>query len=81
MADYSNPTTPLTASGYAWTATLTRGPLKHGSNASHDCTGSYRTQPGATVRDVLAGITTWYAQEYNVPRESVVLVRYSLREK
>lgn len=81
MPDYSDLTTPLTASQYAWSATLTRGPVQHGSNPSHDCTGSYTTQPDATVGTLLTGIKTWYARKYDVPVEVVVLVRYSLREK
>ena len=81
MADYSDPNTPLTAAGYAWSATLARGPLQRGANDSHDCTGSYTTQPGATVGDLRAGITGWYAQTYGVPVEAVVIVRLSLREK
>lgn len=81
MPDYSNQNTRLTAARYAWSATLTRGPLTHGNNPSHDCTGTYTAQPNATVRDVLAGIKAWYAKSYAVPIESVVLVRYSLREK
>ncbi|MGZ0231127.1 hypothetical protein [Streptomyces sp. CPS1] len=81
MADYSNPNTHLTAPAYAWSATLTRGPLKYGNNPSQDCTGSYTTQPGATVGTLLDGIKTWYSQQYNIPLQDVVLVRYSLREK
>ena len=81
MADYGNRNTRLTASQYAWSATLTRGPLRHGSNPSHDCSGSYDTQPNATVGDLLDGIATWYAKTYGVPLNDVVLVGYSLREK
>lgn len=81
MADYGNRNTRLTASQYAWSATFTRGPLRYGANPSHDCSGTYDTQPSATVRDLLAGITAWYAQSYRVPVEDVVLVSYSLREK
>jgi hypothetical protein len=80
MADYGNRNTRLTASRYAWSATLTRGPLRLGSNPSHDCSGTYTAQPNATVGDLLNGITTWYAQTYNVPVKDVVLVRHSLRE-
>lgn len=80
-ADFSNPATLLTASQYAWSATLARGPLRSGANDSHDCTGSYTPPPGATVGDLLAGIRTWYADTYRVPVADVVLVRLSLREK
>ncbi|MFF2852653.1 hypothetical protein ACFVT5_41130 [Streptomyces sp. NPDC058001] len=81
MADYSDPNTPLTASGYAWSATLTLGPVKHGSNPAKDRTGVYAPPPGATVSTLLAGIRALHARESGVPAESVVLVRYSLREK
>ncbi|QLJ01528.1 hypothetical protein HZZ00_11150 [Streptomyces sp. NEAU-sy36] len=81
MTDYSNPNTRLTAPAYAWSVTLTRGPLKNGINPSRDCTGSYAAQPGDTVGTLLDGIKTWYSRQYNVPLQDVVLVRYSLREK
>lgn len=81
MADYSNPNTQLTASRYAWDVTFTRGPLRHGKNPSQDCTGTYTTQPGATVGSLLAGLTAWYAQSNGIPVADVTLVRYSLREK
>lgn len=81
VADYSDRTTRLTARKYAWDVTLTRAPLRHGRNESHDCTGIYNTQPGATVGSLLAGITSWYAQRESIPANEVVLVRYSLEEK
>lgn len=81
MADYSNPTTRLTASRYAWDVTFTRGPLRNGNNPSQDCTGTYDTQPGATVGSLLAGLTAWYAKSNDIPVADVTLVRYSLREK
>lgn len=81
MADYSNPNTPLTARRYAWDATFVRGPLRYGSNPSQDCSGSYDTQPGATVGSLLAGLTNWYAQSNSIPAAEVTIVRYSLREK
>ncbi len=81
MADYSNPNTPLTASRYAWNVTFTRGPLRHGRNPSQDCTGSYDTQPGATVGSLLAGLTAWYAKTNGISAADVTIVRYSLREK
>ncbi|MYR84070.1 hypothetical protein GTY41_03705 [Streptomyces sp. SID685] len=81
MTDYSNPTTKLTARAYAYSVTLTRGPLKHGNNPSQDSTGSYSPPPGATVGTFLDGIKTWYSRQYSVPLQDVVLVRYSLREK
>ncbi|MGW2861921.1 hypothetical protein [Streptomyces sp. NPDC001205] len=81
MADYSNPNAPLTADSYAWSATLTNGPLKHGANPSKDRTGIYTPPPGATVGRLLDGIRAIHAQECGVPVDDVVLVRYSLREK
>lgn len=81
MTKYSDPNTPLTAKKYAWSATLTCGPLQYGSNAAKDRTGSYTPPPGATVGTLLAAIRAFHAQESGVPAESVVLVRYSLREK
>lgn len=81
MADYSNPTTPLTASRYAWSATLTCGPLHNGSNPAKDRTGSYTPPPGATVGTLLDGIRALHAQDCGIPVEDVVLVRCSLREK
>ncbi|MEH0627881.1 hypothetical protein [Streptomyces stelliscabiei] len=81
MADYSNPNTRLTAGRYAWNATLTNSPVKHGRNASKDRTGSYTPPPGATVGTLLDGIRTLHARECNVPVSDVVLVRYSLTEK
>ncbi|MBP5884524.1 hypothetical protein QBA57_21400 [Streptomyces scabiei] len=80
MADYSNPNTRLTAGRYAWTATLTQSPLKHGSNAAKDRTGRYTPPPGATVKTLLNGIRTLHAQECGAPVANVVLVRYSLTE-
>lgn len=81
MADYSNPNTPLTASRYAWSATLTNGPLRNGANPSKDRTGSYTPPPGATVGTLLDGIRTLHARECGIPVENAALVRYSLREK
>ncbi|QLJ01526.1 hypothetical protein HZZ00_11140 [Streptomyces sp. NEAU-sy36] len=81
MADYSNPNTKLTARSYAWSATLTRGPLKHGKNAAQDRTGSYTPPAGATVGTLLDGIRTMHARECGIPVAEVVLVRYSLHEK
>lgn len=81
MADYSNPTTRLTASRYAYSVTLTRGPVRSGANHSHDTTGTYTVQRNDTVADFLAKISAWYSQTYDVPRNNVVVVRYSLREK
>lgn len=81
MADYSNPNTPLTARQYAWSATLTQGPLRHGANPAKDRTGSYTPPPGATVKTLLDGIRTLHAQECGIPVGDVVLVCYSLREK
>lgn len=80
MADYSNPITRLTASRYAWDVTFTRGPLRTGNNPSQDCTGSYDTQPGATVGSLLAGLTAWYAQSNGISAADVTIVRYTLRE-
>jgi hypothetical protein len=81
MPNYNNPNTKLTAGAYKWSATLTSKPLRAGSNRSLDRSGSYTTQPGATVGDLLNGITALHAQECGVPLKDVVLVRYSLREK
>lgn len=81
IPDYSNNTTRLTASSYAWSATFTRGPLRYGNNPSNDCTGTYTTQPGATVGSLLAELTAWYAQSNGIPATDVVLIRYALREK
>lgn len=81
MTDYSSPSTPLTAARYAWAVTFTRGQLRSGKNPSQDCTGTYTTQPGATVGSLLAGLTAWYAQSNGIPAADVTLVRYSLREK
>jgi hypothetical protein len=84
MADYSNPTTPLTASRYAWDVTF-RGPTSHGTATTQRIEGSYDTQPGATVGSLLAGLTNLYAQNYaqsnGIPAADVVIVSYSLREK
>lgn len=80
MADYNNPNTRLTAARYAWTATLTNGPVKEGRNAAKDRTGSYSPPPGATVGTLLDGIRTLHAREAGVPVSAVVLVRYSLTE-
>ncbi|MFC8273768.1 hypothetical protein ACFUJR_14845 [Streptomyces sp. NPDC057271] len=81
MPDYSNPATPLTANKYAWSATLVRRPQGYGPQPSHDLTGSYTPQPGATVGSLLAGVRAMYAQTHSIPAEDVLLVRYSLREK
>ncbi|WP_445520462.1 hypothetical protein [Streptomyces sp. NEAU-174] len=82
MTDYSNPDTPLTARRYAWDATFTRGPVRHGTVTTQRIEGgSYDTQPGATVGSLLAGLTTWYSKEFKIPREDVAIVSYSLREK
>lgn len=81
MADYSNPNTPLTARRYHWSGTFTRRPIQSGRNPSQDCTGNYDTQPGATVGSLLNGLIAWYAKQNNVPRDQVVLVRYTIREK
>jgi hypothetical protein len=81
MADYSNPSTPLTASSYAWSATLMCGPVRSGANPSKDRTGSYTPPPGATVGTLLDGIRAIHAREGGVPVGDTVLVRYSIREK
>jgi hypothetical protein len=81
MADYSNPNTRLTARSYAWSATLTCGPVHYGSNAAKDRTGSYTPPPGATVGTLLEGIRDLHARECGMPVADVFLVRYSLREK
>ncbi|WP_019357999.1 hypothetical protein [Streptomyces sp. AA1529] len=81
MPDYSNPNTPLTASKYSWSITVTSGPVSYGPNAAKDCSGNYTTQPGATVGSLLAGLKNWYASEYRVPASDVAIIRYSLREK
>jgi hypothetical protein len=80
--DYSNPATPLTATQYAWSVTLThRRPQQYGLQPSRDCTGSYTPPPGVTVGTFLTGIKTWYAQQHNIPVDEVYLVRCELREK
>ncbi|MEU4154769.1 hypothetical protein [Streptomyces antimycoticus] len=81
MPDYSNPNTKLTGSRYVWSATLTSRPLRSGSNPAQDRTGNYSPPPGATVGTLLDGIRTLHARENSIPVESVVLVRYTLREK
>jgi hypothetical protein len=81
MPDYSNLNTPLTANRYAWSATLTCGPLRNGANPAKDRTGSYSPPPGATVETLLDGIRTVHARECGVPVADVTLVRFSLREK
>jgi hypothetical protein len=81
MPCYSDKTTRLTAAQYSWSITVTSGPLHHGSNPAQDCTGTYTTQPGATVGTLLTGLTQWYAQTNGVPTRDVTIVRYSLREK
>lgn len=79
--DFSNPTTPIPEGEYAWSATLTLGPTKTGSNPAKDRTGSYTPPPGATVGQLLEGLRTLHAQECGIPIEDVVLVRYSLNKK
>ncbi|MFD8088656.1 hypothetical protein [Streptomyces malaysiensis] len=81
MPDYSNPNTQLTASSYAWEATIARGPLRYGQNPSQECAGVVTPLPGATVERLLAYIQSWYAQEKGIPVSEVIIVRYSLREK
>lgn len=81
MPDYSNPNTPLTARRYAWEVTVTRGPVRYGINSSQDCTGSYDTQPDATVGSLLTVIKSWYAKRNGIAESDVTIVRYSLREK
>ncbi|MFI5649937.1 hypothetical protein ACIA71_01790 [Streptomyces anulatus] len=79
--DFSNPATPIPEGEYAWSATLTLGPAKAGSNPAKDRTGSYTPPPGATVGQLLEGLRTLHAQECGIPIEDVVLVRYSLSKK
>lgn len=81
MADYTNPKTRLTASKYAWSVTLSNGPLKNGKNPATDRTGVYTPPPGATVGTLLDGLRTLHARECGIPVSDVVIVRYSLREK
>jgi hypothetical protein len=81
MPDYSNPATRLTARQYAWSATLSNGPLRTGNNTTKDRSGKYDPPPGATVGTLLEGIRVLHARECGVPLKDVVLVRYSLREK
>lgn len=81
MPNYTNPNTPLTASRYAWSVTLTIGPLKCGSNPAQDRTGKYTPPPGATVNTLLQGVRALHAQERGVPVGDVTIVRYSLREQ
>ncbi|MGH3584866.1 MAG: hypothetical protein ACRDQ0_00950 [Pseudonocardia sp.] len=79
--DFSNPDTPIPDGEYAWSATLTLGPAKPGSNPAKDRTGSYTPPPGATVGQLLNGLRTLHAKECGIPIEDVVLVRYSLNKK
>ncbi|HET6633995.1 MAG TPA: hypothetical protein VFH77_03100 [Streptomyces sp.] len=81
MPNYNNQNTRLTASDYAWDVTFVIGKLRTGNNPSQDCSGSYTTQPGATVGSLLNGLATWYAQNNGVRTKDVTIVRYSLREK
>ena len=81
MADYNNQNTRLTAPRYAWSATIAHRPLNIGRNPSKDCTGTYTTQPDATVADVLNGITAWYSRTHQVPADNVAIIRYSLKPK
>ena len=81
MTDYSNPSTPLTASSYAWSATLMCGPVRGGANPSKDRAGNYTPPPGATVGTLLDGIRTVHAREVGIPIGDATLVRYSIREK
>ncbi|MFE9736116.1 hypothetical protein ACFYO9_37320 [Streptomyces sp. NPDC005863] len=81
MVDYSDPNTLLPAGTYTWSATLTLGPARHGSNPAQDRTGSYSPPPGATVGTLLDGIRTLHAEANQIPASDVILVRYSLREK
>ncbi|WP_255951564.1 hypothetical protein [Streptomyces odontomachi] len=80
MSDYANPKTPLTASGYAWSATAVR-PTGHGSNLSQQIDGSYTPPPGATVGVLLTAIRGVFAKEWGMPATSVTIAKYSLREK
>ena len=79
--DFNDPTTPLPEGEYAWSATLTLGPAKAGSNPAKDRTGSYTPPPGATVGQLLDGLRNIHAKECGIPVDDVVLVRYSLRKK
>lgn len=82
MTDYSNPSTPLTAREYAWSATLTCGPAQYGSSVpAKDRTGSYSPPPGATVGRLREGVVDMHARECGIPATDVVVVRFGLREK
>lgn len=80
MPDYSNPSTPLTAARYQYSATFIKGPAKPGRNAGRTHPGTYVPPRGATVGLLLEELRTRAARDFNVPVKDVILVSYSLCE-
>ncbi|MFI5992471.1 hypothetical protein ACIBAC_11540 [Streptomyces sp. NPDC051362] len=80
MPDYSNPSTPLTARNYAWSATAARPP-RNGAVETQKIDGSYSPPPGATVGTLRDGLRHTFAAQWGVPVSDVTIVSYTIREK